>query len=172
MSLKNLQLPPSLLSDLYSNYLVENERTSKTKSSSEETQPKKILFLGGNAGNITIVVSDSSQRFMSDADLEWLQKMLLACKLSLGDVAIINTQTNSLPIGIIKDQLEPRKLLMLGPVPSDLQLPLHFPPFKIQEHDNCIYLAAPSPKELNQETQEGKILRTKLWVSLKKLFEV
>src|SRR2546422_380059 len=128
MSLKNLQLPPSLLCDLYSNYLVENARTSKSKSSSEKAQPKKILFLGGNAGHITIVVSESSQRFMSDVDLEWLQKMLLACKLSLADVAIINTQTNSLSIGMIKDQLQPRKLLMLGPVPSDLQLPLHFPP--------------------------------------------
>jgi hypothetical protein len=61
---------------------------------------------------------------------------------------------------------------MLGPTPADLELPLHFPMFKVQEHDQCSYLCAPAPAQLNQETQEGKILKTKLWVSLKQLFEL
>jgi hypothetical protein len=109
---------------------------------------------------------------MNDNDLEWLQKMLLACKLTLGDVAIVNTHSKNVTIGSVKEQLRPEKLILLGPGPSDLQIPLNFPQFKIQEHDNCRYLCAPSSKELNQDTQEGKVLKSKLWISLQQLFEV
>jgi hypothetical protein len=174
MSLKNLELPASVLADLYTNCLVEGSNANpnsskKTEKKREETKP---AYLGGNEKKILIVVDEKNYAFISDNDLEWLEKMLLACKLLLADVAIINIQTKRLSIAQMKSELKPKKLLMLGPTPADLELPLHFPMFKVQEHDQCSYLCAPAPSQLNQETQEGKILKTKLWVSLKQLFEL
>src|ERR1700730_13742523 len=97
--------------------------------------------------------------------------MLQACKLTLGDVAIVNIHPEKYPIANIRKQLPAKKLILLGPSPSQLQLPLNFPQFKLQEYDGCVFLYAPSPVVLNQETKEGKLLKSKLWVSLQKLFE-
>jgi len=171
MSLNNLQLPASLLADLYSSTLVQSSEayTPKEKMKIEEV---KISFLGGNEKRITIVIADAKQAYMSDADLEWMQKMLFACKLSLGDVAIINLHTKKTDINLIKQQLRPAKLIMLGPAPSEIELPLNFPMFKLQQHDDCIYLHAPSPAELNQEVEGIKEQKMKLWTSLKQLFEL
>ena len=172
MSLKNLQLPVSILADLYTNQLVESTSQKSDKSVTKTNSSSVLPSLGGNAKRIAIIVFEASQTFMKDNDLEWLQKMLIACKLSLGDVAIVNTHSKNFSIASIKQQLKPEKIILLGPSPTDLQLPLNFPQFKIQEHDNCSYLYAPSPKELNQESKESKVLKSKLWVSLQQLFEV
>ena len=171
MSLKNLELPISLLPDLYSNHLVEPGTNTKRRGG-KKTEEKKLQFLGGNERNIAIVVVDQKNPFMSDDHLEWLQRMLLACKLSLGDVAIINLHTKKLTMSDIKREFGSRKVVMLGATAGDLELPFDFPMFKVQEHDQCSYLYAPSPLELNQEGQEGRILKTRLWVSLKQLFEL
>ena len=174
MSLQDLKLPASVLAELYANHLVEPGpgTISTTTKGDKKDNSNKIPFLGGNAQRISIFVAEESQAFMTDDDLVWLQKMLQACKLTLGDVAIINTQTQPTTITQVKNELAPRKVLMLGPAPTILQLPLNFPPFKLQEHDNCTYLYAPSAAELNQDSKEGKLLKSKLWVSLQQLFEV
>ncbi len=172
MSLQNLQLPASVLIELYTNHLIGTSDNGSNQKESSKVSSVVLHSLGGNARRITIVVAEDTQTFMKDTDLEWLQKMLLACKLTLGDVAIVNTHSNNITISLIKQQLKPEKVILLGPSPTELQLPLNFPQFKIQEHDNCRYLFAPSSKELNQETKEGKVLKSKLWVSLQQLFEV
>jgi len=172
MSLQNLQLPASLVTELYANHLVENSSNGSKQHRDPKVSSGVIHTLGGNAKRITIVVSEESQTFMKDSDLEWLQKVLMACKLTLGDVAIVNTHSKNVTIGLIKQQLKPEKLVLLGPDPAELQLPFNFPQFKIQEHDNCSYLFAPSPRELNMETKESKVLKSKLWVLLQQLFEV
>jgi len=150
---------------------VESSENTKKKPTGK-AEEKKLQFLGGNEGKIAIVVADERNSFMSDDHLEWLQKMLLACKLSLGDVAIINLHTKKLTMADIKREFGSTKVLMLGPTATELELPFNFPMFKVQEHDQCSYLYAPSPTELNQEGQDGKILKTKLWASLKQLFDL
>ena len=171
MSLQNLQLPASVLTDLYANHLVENS-SNGAKHEDSKVSSVALQSLGGNAKRITIVVAEESQAFMKDNDLEWLQKVLMACRLTLGDVAIVNTHSKNITMGLIKQQLKPEKVVLLGPAPTELQLAFNFPQFKIQEHDNCSYLFAPSPRELNMETKESKVLKSKLWVSLQQLFEV
>ena len=175
MSLQNLKIPLSLISELYGNYLIEPGDNTRIKADSFEQPTKKlqesIPFLGGNAKQIIIIVEEASQPYMQDEDLSWLQKMLQACKLTLGDVAIVNIHPEKYPIANIRKQLPAKKLILLGPSPSQLQLPLNFPQFKLQEYDGCVFLYAPSPVVLNQETKEGKLLKSKLWVSLQKLFE-
>jgi len=49
---------------------------------------------------------------------------------------------------------------------------MEFPVFKIQAYDQCTYLTAPSLEELVRPGDEGKLLKSKLWVCLKTLFEI
>ena len=50
----------------------------------------KLKYLGGNAKNIAFLVNCPTDVFLPDKHLDWLGKMLTACQLNLGDVAIIN----------------------------------------------------------------------------------
>jgi hypothetical protein len=172
MSLKNLELPSVVLAELYGISLVESKMKTPARTENKEPISHKIPVLGGNAANITIVVREETQPFMNDSELEWLQKMLDACKLTLGDVAIINLHPHKFIPQHWKKELSPKKVLLLGPIPSDLELPLNFPQFRIQEHDNCMYLAAPSARQLTEDSKEGRLLKSKLWVCLQKLFDV
>lgn len=175
MSLKDFQIPVSILPELYKNTLIESGTNravpAKQKAESEPKKVGSIRFLGGNDKKIAIVVNEKEQSYLNDEDLLWLQKMLQACKLTLGDVAIVNLHPVKVSAAYIKDQLHSKKMILLGPTPEMLEMPLNFPPFKPQEHAGCVYLSAPAPGELNQVTEEGKLLKTKLWVSLQKIFE-
>ena len=171
MSLQDLQLPAALLAELYSTCLIEPGVGHATKNETAKVDKQATLSLGGNAKRISIFVADSSHVFINDEELAWLQKMLQACNLTLGDVAIVNIHSQKISITGVRKELSPARVLLLGPTPSDLELPFNFPQFKMQEHDRCIYLAAPSVHTLNQENKDAKVLKSKLWVSLQKFFE-
>ncbi len=173
MSLQKLKLPNHILADLYRSTLIQPEANyQQEKEMIPIPQVQGIKFLGGNLKKIGIIVKNGEPGFLDDADLEWLEKMLKACSMTLGDVAVVNLGHQNISIQTIKESLKSKIVLLLGTTPSDLQMPLNFPQFKPQEHDGCIFLYAPSPKQLNQEGQEGKLLKSKLWVSLQKLFDL
>lgn len=98
--------------------------------------------------------------------------MLEACKMNMGDVAIVNHATHPVQIAALKQQLQPSFLLLFGLGPVDIRLPMNFPVFTIHNYDQCTYLGSPSLGELLQPGDEGKLLKSKLWVSLKTLFEI
>jgi hypothetical protein len=75
-------------------------------------------------------------------------------------------------INILIKQLQPKQVIMFGIEPTELKLPLSFPQFKLQEYALCTYLYVPSLDSLNNESEEGKLLKTKLWICLKSMFEV
>src|SRR5687767_8667143 len=91
MSLKNIQLPPIVISKLYHNYLVDinlvdiNNDKKKTEIAKSDN-----LLLGGNDKNILLLVNNIEVAFLTDNQLEFLSSILSACKLNLADVAIIN----------------------------------------------------------------------------------
>ena len=175
MSLKDFQLPLSILPGLYKNTLIEsgtNQAPVKTSLKKESKKEEQVKYLGGNDKKIAIVVNEEGQTYLKDDDLLWLQKMLQACKLTLGDVAIVNVQPAKYSAAYIKDHLHSKKMILLGTTPELLEMPLNFPQFKPQEHAGCLYLYAPAPAELNNQSEEGKLLKTKLWVSLQKIFEM
>jgi hypothetical protein len=129
-------------------------------------------FLGNNRQQVTIIVRFPGEAFLPENHLQLLTKMLGACKLNLGDVAIVNDATQKVDINTLKSQLYPKRLLLFGVAPDETGLPLSFPLFKDQEYAGCTYLYTPSLEELNKETEEGKVLKRKLWESLKKMFNV
>ena len=129
-------------------------------------------YLGKNARNISVIVHSLTEAYLPEAELQLLTKMLDACKLNLGDVAIINLAAHAVHYNQLAAQLHPQKTLLFGVQPEQIGLPLSFPPFKEQEYAGCTYLLATTLEAMNQPNEEGKILKGKLWGCLKKMFNI
>jgi len=134
--------------------------------------PAGYKFLGNNRRKITIVVHSPGIAFLPDDQLNVLTRMLEACRMNMGDVAIVNHAAAPVIIAPLKQQLQPAFILLFGPRPPDIGLPMDFPVFKIQAYDQCTYLTAPSLEALVAPGDEGKLLKSKLWGCLKTLFEI
>lgn len=219
MSLKDLELTPLLISELYKDHLVDagrqgqpagmptarlvQEKTMPAKATAPEkasgqaattgtpgtplfetpvqapvaepdSAPASLPFkyLGTNKKRITFIVSSPSDVFLPDAHLDWLGKMLEACRLNLGDVAIVNIAKTPATLADIKEGLHPSAIILLGTDPQAILLPINFPPFNLQQYDGMTLLNTPPPSALNQPTNEARLLKSKLWVCLQKLFNL
>ena len=128
--------------------------------------------LGNNRKQITIIVQSPGIAFLPDDQLTVLTRMLEACRMNMGDVAIVNHASEPVVIQSLRQQLNPAIILLFGIQPVDIGLPINFPVFKIQAYDDCTYLYSPSLAELLPPTEESKLLKSKLWVCLKTLFGI
>ena len=170
MSFQSTILPDLLIDDLYRKVLVVPTRDENRTTT--EAESAAVKFLGNNLKHIVIVVNEPSEVFLREKHLEFLSKILVACKLNIGDVAIVNEGYKFADIAAIKKELRPHSIILFGLEPTDLKLPLNFPHFKIQAYDEVSYLSVPALEMLNVDNEEGKLLKTRLWVCLKTMFEV
>ncbi|QEC45667.1 hypothetical protein [Pseudobacter ginsenosidimutans] len=129
-------------------------------------------FLGKNAKHVAIIVYSPADAYLPDDQLQLLTKMLDACKLNLGDVAIINQASHPVHFTQLAQQLKAEKTLLFGIQPEQIGLPLSFPAYKEQEYAGCTYLLANPLGDMNQPSEEGKMLKGKLWGCLKKMFNI
>jgi hypothetical protein len=186
MSLNNIQLNPSLLADMYKACLVDTNETVKQSGKKQtvlsaatptvETGPvaKNVKspapkYLGEYKKNILIIVRYDATPYLPDEQLNFLTTVLSACKLNLGDVAIFNIAT-SRP-ALYKDLQEKFKssfTILFGLTPEEFEMPLSFPEFQVQPFNNCTFLHAPVLEALEAD----KVLKSKLWVCLRKMFGV
>jgi hypothetical protein len=139
---------------------------------SAATPPSGYKFLGNNRRKITILVASPGAAFLPDDQLTFLTKILEACQMNIGDVAIVNHAQVPVLITELKQQLQPSFILLFGVDTIAIRLPIQFPEFKIQAYDQCTYLSAPPLAQLVPSTHEGRLLKSKLWVSLKTMFDV
>ena len=166
MSLDNILLSASTTATLYSNVLVD------VKNEPAKANPQRFKFLGNNQKLITFVVDNRDAVFVADRHLLFITKMLEACKMNIGDVSIVNQATTPVFIQEIKEVLHPQVLILFGVEATRIRLPFSFPKFKTQAYDGCTYLSVPSLNELDADSMESKLLKSKLWVCLRQLFEV
>ncbi|SJZ96095.1 hypothetical protein [Sediminibacterium ginsengisoli] len=131
---------------------------------------EKLSFLGNNGKNILILVSDPASVHLNDEALQFLSAILGACKLNLGDVAIINAQHNDISYDYLKSQMQPKQLLLFGIDTRLVQLPFVVPQYQVQAYDKCQFLLAPPLSAMLGNSQEAKLEKSKLWLSLKKIF--
>ncbi|HVW61426.1 MAG TPA: hypothetical protein VHC48_15350 [Puia sp.] len=197
MSINNIQLKDLVVSQLYKDLLLATEHTPAEHVATAPTPTEQVAAkhtpaataavppapkpspapsgyktLGNNLRNITIVVHSPGIAFLPDDQLGVLTRMLEACRMNIGDVAIVNHAASPVVIGPLKQQLKPSFVLLFGPAPQTIGLPMDFPVFKIQEYDQCTYLTAPSLEELVRPGDESRLLKSKLWVCLKTLFGI
>ncbi|HEY1869550.1 MAG TPA: hypothetical protein VGG71_00760 [Chitinophagaceae bacterium] len=179
MALNNIQLNPVLLADLYRNSLIETTESPTRKEKitgtpvSAETKNnvplKEWRYLGDHKKNILLIVRYDDTTYLPDEQLNFLTSVLSACKLSLGDVAVLNI--SNAPSFLYKGVLEKFKssyVILFGITPKEFQMPVHFPEFQIQPFNNCTFLHSPVLETLKKD----KVLKSKLWVCLKKTFNL
>ncbi|MFN8251965.1 MAG: hypothetical protein U0V75_08805 [Ferruginibacter sp.] len=166
MSLDNIHLPAIVLQDLYKNSLV--DLNNNQHESMESTDSGALPFLGNNQKSICIAVNDKDALYLSDELLNFLLGILSACKLSMADVALINAAKNNFSYRDVQEQFHAVTVLLFGIQPGQLQLPMQFPYYQLQKFNNQVYLAAPDLQNLQQDKAE----KTKLWNSLKQVFNL
>ena len=152
-SLNDIILNSMMLENLYGRSLVET-------GGSGWAAPPVLKFLGNNARHVTILVRNLQHTFLPDDQLSFLTRMLQACQLNTGDVAIVN-MAEGVTIKEVLGQLSPEKIISFGvntPGSGALQ--------------GISFLGAPDLEELVQENRKAKIAKGELWASLKKLFGI
>ncbi|MBX2925642.1 MAG: hypothetical protein KF746_25820 [Chitinophagaceae bacterium] len=163
MSLRNIKLPYTVITDLYTAPLIQLAEEAESDSK------PAVKFLGSNQKQITILVNITEAPFLPDKSFNFLAGILAACKLTVADVAVINL--NSLAdkrYQQIQAVTSPTVMLLFGLDGSDIHLPLQFPDFQVQRYGGITYLAAPS-----LEIVEGdKAIKAKLWGCLKSVFQL
>lgn len=162
MSLDNINLGPFLVQQLYKKSLVD---LNSTIIESTIANNATISYLGKNEKNILVVVKEADAVFLPDADLNLLIGILLACKLSLADIALVNFDKNAaVDYNILMKEFSPVLVLLFGINPRELQFPLHFPNYQLQQYNHQTYISSASLNILNENKEEKK----KLWACLQK----
>jgi hypothetical protein len=173
------QLPPFVLSELFSNSLVYTGEKNIGKVLKEdiplptkkETSTKKI-YLGNYEKEIVVLVTDENATYLSDEHLEFLTGILNACKLNLADIALINFNKTPIDFNQLKKDMKPAYLLLFGVNALQIQLPFAMPDYQVQQYDNCKIVSALALEQLNKTTPETKTEKNKLWKSLQKMFSI
>jgi len=185
MSLNNIQLNPSLLAHLYRTSLVEtndslqpgkkkrplppSKNSIEADRSAREPKSPTWKYLGDYKKNILFIVRYHDVPHLPNEQLNFLTSVLSACKLNLADVAILNMA--NAPSSLYKEVQEKFKsnfIILLGLAPETLEMPLSFPEFQVQLFNNCTFLYTPVLEVLETD----RVLKSKLWICLKKMFGV
>ena len=165
MDINSIDLNASLLAGLYKDSLVEDQ--TKAIPNKLTTNPTEGLkFLGENRKNVLVLTNYEDAVFLPDEQLNFLTNILKACKINLGDVAIINIYNKEANYQDLKKLVNQQKALLFSIQPKQIGLPVEFPPFQVQSFDGCQYLVSPSLHELENDLA----LKGKLWTSLQRLF--
>jgi hypothetical protein len=167
MSLNNIEFSKRNIADLYKSSLVElSDDNLPVPTSLDQPQWK---YLGENRKKVLIVVNYADVVHIPDRQLAFLTNLLSACKLNLGDTAVLNFYHNKAKdFNSIISYFAPKTIFLFGVEPAEFGMPMLFPQFQVQSFKESIYLFAPSL----QETEPDKILKSKLWTCFKKIFNL
>jgi hypothetical protein len=177
MSINHIELPASVVVGLYQSSLIDSGNTMVNKTIAEKVlEPDTGLAtgsvwkcLGSNLKNILIIVKSTEAVHLPDNELTFLTGILGACKLTLADVAIVNIN-NHLEVSYKEfTSFFKSKIVFLFDIePASFGLPMSFPHYQVQDFAGNSFLYSPALKELEND----KVEKTKLWVCLKKLFNL
>lgn len=183
VSFDNLKLPAAAIVSLYNHSLVESpnseaipepalEPTAKIIADNSSSESLGYQYIGGNNKKVCLLVMGSENEAMNDKQMEFLTKMMAACKMTINDIAIVDHTKQAIEIKLLKQQLTPEKVILFGMSSLEIGLPVNFPLYKSQQYDGSTFLGSSSLEALIQETEEGKLLKSKLWLCLRQLFGV
>lgn len=186
--LANIQIPATLIASLYKDTLIAPDNfkqiapeTAKMESAPvpEKTAPQPVKpaspekwYLGSNAKGIVLLVNDPQNVYLADEHLQLLSGILAACKLNLADVAIVNNAHTSFTYQQMKEQIQVNYFFLFNVPVQAVKLAFDIPNYQVQQFDNCIFLTAPALQRFIGDTPEAKLEKSKLWLSLKKIFHL
>jgi hypothetical protein len=172
MSLNSIKFEPNDIAFLFENSLVETKAeqqvSTQTKIQTEQITTG-LKYLGENKKKTLVVVRNADTVHIPDKQLSFLTKLLAACNLNLADVAIFNFQDhNSSEFKEILDFFKPKVVLLFDVEPAGFGLPMIFPQFQVQGYKEAVFVSSPSLEIIEPD----KSLKGKLWVCLKKIFNL
>lgn len=166
MDLNNIQLSDKVFAELYKDSIVEVNTAEPAGTAMVQKQWK---WLGENRKNVLVVVDYPDVVHIPDKQLIFLTNLLSACKLSLGDVSVLNFHHfNAADFNDIISRFKSKVVFLFGVEPADFGMPVLFPQFQVQAFKNASFLFAPSL----HDTEPDRILKSKLWVCLKMIFNL
>lgn len=188
----NIQLPDFMLVDFFRDNLVIVNDVAKLPKTQAVKAPQplpaepiveltikkvplplpKKWFLGDNQKHIVILVNDIEAVYLRDEWLQFLSNILGACKLNLGDVAIVNHANNPMLFADYQQQLAPQHFILFDVPTQNIQLPFTVPHYQLQQFGSTQFLLAPSLALMLGNTGAVKMEKSKLWLSLKKMFNI
>jgi hypothetical protein len=174
MKSENNLLPPFVIASLYKDELViiDTPTNSKKVELIKERAAQTINFLGNNQKKITILLSDPTAVHVADESLQFLTSILAACKLNMGDVAIVNMANQTCVYKQIKAALTPTTLILFNITAAAIALPFEVPLYQVQAYDNCTLLFATPLETMLVKDENAKTEKGKLWNALKKIFNI
>jgi hypothetical protein len=172
MSLNSIKFEPTDIAFLFKNSLVEinAEQLVLSPPKIEADQiTTRFKYLGENKNKTLVVVRNMDAVHIPDKQLSFLTKLLAACNMNLADVAIFNFQDhNSSDFDEILNFFKPKIILLFDVEPGEFGLPMIFPQFQVQGYRDAVFVSSPSLDIIEPD----KSLKGKLWVCLKKIFNL
>jgi len=172
MSLNSIKFEPIDIASLYKNSLVEiNAKQQVLSQPGINTEPvaARWKYLGENKKKTLVIVRNAIAVHIPDKQLSFLTKLLAACNLTLADVAVLNFQDhNSSEFNEIVNFFKPKVVLLFDVEPGEFGLPMIFPQFQVQGYKDAVFVSSPSLDVIEPD----KSLKGKLWVCLKKIFNL
>ena len=180
----NIELPPFIIAELFKNSLVEINENMNISSIKDDFIPKPNkeqlaqvvaedkIYLGNNLKQVSIVVSEADERIINHKDLSFLTSILKACQFNQEDIAIFNQLKTPVTYSFLKENLQAKYILVFGVEPPEIKLPFIIPNFQVQQYASCTIIIAPPLADMNNDNEEGKLLKTKLWMSLQRCFNL
>jgi len=172
MSLNSIKFEPTDIAFLFKNSLVEinaeQQVISQTKIEIDRIT-NGLKYLGENKKKTLVVVRNTDAVHIPEKQLSFLTKLLAACNLNLADVAIFNFQDhNSSEFNEILNFFKPKVVLLFDVETGEFGLPMIFPQFQVQGYKDAVFVSSPSLDVIEPD----KSLKGKLWVCLKKIFNL
>jgi len=153
--------------DLYQHGTDNNQQTIQQVDS--KSSEKSWKYLGDFQKNILFIVHYENAVHIPDEQLKFLAGILTACKLSMADVAVLNVaKSPDVKFTIVRKNFSASMMILFGITPKAFEMPIDFPEFQVQAFNNCTFLFTPAIEEVSKD----QLLKSKLWVSLRKMFEV
>ena len=166
MSIDNIPLPAFLFQSIFGNSLVD---LNAGIINDTVTEKPGINFLGGNEKKIIFLFNDNQNKFLPDAHVKFLNDLLTACGLTMGDIALVNFfHNNTITYRELVTWLQASTILIFGITSHDLDLPFTIPFFQMQNFQGQVYMTCPAIEELQMNIE----LRKQLWVCLQKIFNI
>jgi hypothetical protein len=182
MNSENNLLPPFVIASLYKNELVlidqqkisneDNPKKKETDTNAPQEIQKPISYLGDNQKKVTILLQDTTAVHLADESLQFLTAILAACKLNMGDVAIVNTVHQPVLYTQIKTELKPSTIILFDISAAAIALPFEVPQYQVQQYDKCTLLFSAPLNSMLVNTDAAKSEKGKLWNALKKTFNI
>jgi hypothetical protein len=160
MGINEFELTPSLIASLYPDSLVVTEHL-----------PRPLIpGKGGNGQNISFLVDEPLQEFLTEKNMGFLLRILTPCKLGIGDVYIVNTAKTPVQFTEYVKVINPRIIFCWGILPSSVGLDNGLPDFSVTVVNGISVIPVHSLGIMQTESSESTELKKRLWTCLKKLF--